>query len=197
VASELLQVGRFLVTRIALVLAMALAVGVTAAQAAESLDELLARGQQGDAAAQSKLGWMYATGEGVAQNYDEAVKWLRMAADQGNVAAEMNLAVSYAKGDGVTQDYAEAANWYRKAADQGNGAAQRNLGAMYVQGQGVPQDYVLAYVWFDIAAKTFSGAERDAVAKQRDLVASKLTPEQLLRAEQMLQAWKPSTPVTR
>jgi TPR repeat protein len=175
----------------------ALGVGATAARAEESLGALLARGQQGDAAAQSRLGWMYATGEGVAQDHDEAVRWLRKAASQGDIAAEINLAVSYAKGDGVAQDYAEAANWYRKAADQGNGAAQRNLGAMYAQGQGVPQDFVLAYVWFDIAAKTLSGTDGEAVAKQRDLAASRLTPEELLRATQMVQAWRPSTPVTK
>ena len=172
-------------------------VGLAAAHAQESLDQLLVRGQQGDATAQSKLGWMYATGDGVPQDHGEAVKWLRRAADQGNVAAEINLAVSYAKGNGVAQDYAEAANWYRKAADQGNGAAQRNLGAMYLEGQGVPQDYVLAYVWLDIAANTLSGADREAVTKERDLIATKLTPEQLLRATQMLHAWKPSTPATQ
>jgi len=43
------------------------------------------------AAAQSNLGLMYADGQGVAQNYAEAVRWCRLAADQGNAAAQSNL----------------------------------------------------------------------------------------------------------
>jgi TPR repeat protein len=40
--------------------------------------------EQGDARAQSQLGWFYGSGTGVEQNYAEAVKWYRMAAEQGN-----------------------------------------------------------------------------------------------------------------
>jgi uncharacterized protein len=173
----------------------ALVIGVvTAAPAQEPLNELLAQAERGDATAQSKLGWKYAKGEGVPQDHAEAVKWFRKAADQGNVAAQINLGVSYAKGEGVPQDYTEAAKWYRKAADQGNGVAQNNLGAMYAQGQGVTQDYTQAYVWFHRAASTLSGADRETALKERDLAASRLTPEQLMRAQQMAQDWKPTTP---
>jgi len=181
-----------------LFLAAALVIGaVTAAYPDEPLDQLLPRAERGDVAAQSELGWKYAKGDGVPQSYAEAVKWFRKAADQGNVAAQINLGVSYAKGDGVPQDYAEAAKWYRKAADQGNGTAQSTLGVMYVQGQGVQQDYVQAYVWFHLAASTLSGLERDAALKERDLAATRLTPEQLQRAQQMVQDWKPTTPSGR
>ena len=179
--------------RIFLAAALVIAV-VTAAHAEDSLDELLAHAQQGDATAQAKLGWKYAMGEGVPQDHAEAVKWFRKAADQGNVAAQINLGVSYAKGDGIPQDYAEAAKWYRKAADQGNAAAQITLGMMYAKGQGVPQDYMQAYVWFHLAASTHSGADREIAVKERDLAASKLTSEELTRAQQMAQDWKPTTP---
>ena len=39
---------------------------------------------QGSAQAQYKLGLMYQAGEGVSQNYAEAAKWFRKAADQGH-----------------------------------------------------------------------------------------------------------------
>ena len=39
--------------------------------------------EQGDAAAQYNLGWMYRFGKGVQQNYSKAVKWYRKAAEQG------------------------------------------------------------------------------------------------------------------
>jgi uncharacterized protein len=178
-----------------IILVAALVIGVvTAARAEEPLNELLAQAERGDATAQSKLGWKYAKGDGVPQDSAEAVKWFRKAADQGNVAAQINLGVSYAKGEGVPQDYTEAAKWYRKAADQGNGAAQNTLGAMYAQGQGVTQDYVQAYVWFHLAASMQSGVDRETAVKERDLAARRLTPEELMRAQQMAQDWKPTTP---
>ena len=65
------------------------------------------------------------------QNYAEAVKWYRLAADQGDASAQYNLGVMYANGQGVPQNHAEAVKWYRLAADQGNASAQFNLGDMY------------------------------------------------------------------
>ena len=51
--------------------------------ASELVDSLKSVAEQGDATAQSSLGYMYATGEGVPQNDAEAVRWYRMAAEQG------------------------------------------------------------------------------------------------------------------
>ena len=58
--------------------------------------------------AQYNLGIMYAKGQGVPQDYAEAVKWYRLAADQGIPTAQNNLGFMYAKGEGVPQDYSEA-----------------------------------------------------------------------------------------
>lgn len=97
--------------------------------------------EQGNAWAQSILGAMYDSGQGVAQDYKEAMRLYRLAANQGNALAQYNLAVMYDVGKGVPHDYTEAVKWYRLAADQGNAQAQYNLGVLYDQGQGVPQDY--------------------------------------------------------
>lgn len=43
--------------------------------------------EQGDALAQSQLGFMYAMGQGVFRNYAEAAKWYRKAAEQGHSEA--------------------------------------------------------------------------------------------------------------
>ena len=67
------------------------------------------------------LGWMYANGEGVEQDKEEAVKWYRKAAEQGNADAQNTLGVMYDKGEGVEQDKEEAVKWFRKAAEQGDG----------------------------------------------------------------------------
>ena len=54
------------------------------------------------------------------QDYAEAVRWHRLAAEQGNASAQNNLGFMYGIGRGVPQDYAEAVRWYRLAAEQGN-----------------------------------------------------------------------------
>ena len=59
------------------------------------LDELKARAVDGDAEAQLDLSRMYENGEGVAQDYKEAAKWYRLAADQGNAQAQYGLGGAY------------------------------------------------------------------------------------------------------
>ncbi|MBM7562709.1 tetratricopeptide repeat protein [Fusibacter tunisiensis] len=106
-----------------------------------------------DALAQFDLGLCYENGDGVAQDYEEAVKWYKKAAEQGHVEAQFNLGLCHENGDGVNQDYEEAANWYRKAAEQGHSDAQNNLGALFVSGDGVAQDYEEAVKWYNKAAE--------------------------------------------
>ena len=60
-------------------------------------------------------------------NYAEAVKWYRKAAEQGHAEAQYALGYSYQYGHGVAQDDEEAATWYRKAAEQGHEAARQEL----------------------------------------------------------------------
>ncbi len=59
---------------------------------------------QGYAGAQHKLGVMYATGRGVAQDYLEAVEWYRLAANQGYALSLKSLGIIYAQGEGVGRD---------------------------------------------------------------------------------------------
>ena len=74
--------------------------------------------------AQTNLGFLYANGRGVAQDYVEAARWYRKAADQGYADAQTGLGVLFDKGLGVAQDSAEAERWFRKAA---RGASPRPL----------------------------------------------------------------------
>jgi TPR repeat protein len=109
--------------------------------------------ENGDAIAQYNLGVNYATGQGVATNLVEAIKWYHKAADQGNATAQRLLGVYYYNGwGGLTVDYAEAAKWYRKAADQNEITAEWCLGDCYAKGQGVPLDYEEAVKWYRKAA---------------------------------------------
>ncbi|MGL5660576.1 MAG: tetratricopeptide repeat protein, partial [Aeromonas sp.] len=49
--------------------------------------------EQGNAAAQYRLGVKYANGQDVPQNYQQALDWLHKAAEQGNPSAQYNLAL--------------------------------------------------------------------------------------------------------
>ena len=95
---------------------------------------ILAEARNGDAEAQSILGFMYDTGKGVPQDYAEAVKWYRKAAHQGFAEAQYNLGLMYYLGHGVPQDYKMAVKWYTKAAEQGDAIAQFELGLVYELG---------------------------------------------------------------
>jgi membrane protein YqaA with SNARE-associated domain len=132
------------------VLAAAMAGRAQAQTAADpEIERLTAAAEQGDAAAQVKLGMHYYTGRGRRSppDYAEALKWFRLAADQGNAEAQDRIGMMYYAGRGVAQDYAEAARWYRLAAQQGNEHAQSQLMQMYQGGVGVPRDYQESKKW--------------------------------------------------
>ena len=90
---------------------------------AVALQEWRPFAEQGDADAQTFLGFMYYEGRGVPQDYQEAVKWYRLAAEQGNASAQNNLGVMYSKGQVVPQDYIKAHAWLNLAASLGEESA--------------------------------------------------------------------------
>ncbi|HTS30642.1 MAG TPA: SEL1-like repeat protein [Bryobacteraceae bacterium] len=99
-----------------------------------------------------RRGLQAADGIGRPQDYVDAAKYYRKAAESGYVPAQYNLAYLYENGLGVMQDFAQAAAWYRKAADQGDAEAQNNLGTLYSTGQGVPHDDAEAVRLYSLAA---------------------------------------------
>ena len=108
---------------------------------------------QENAMAQYNLGLMYAKGEGLMQDYPQALFWLRKAAERGVALAYFNLGVMYDNGLGAAQDYPQAVVLYRQAAEKGVAQAQYNLAVMYESGLGVAQDYVQAMAWYRKAAE--------------------------------------------
>src|SRR5215831_1010791 len=164
---------------------------------ATALHEWLPLAQQGDAPAQYNLGLMYLKGQGVSQDFGQAMQWFRRAADQGDAPAQYNLGLMYTNGRGVPQNSAEALRWYRRAADQGHADAQATLGLMYYLGQGAPQDFVQAYFWLTLAAALFPpGTAYDGAVRARDYVVQEMTPSQLAQGQALARTWqlKPETP---
>ena len=72
---------------------------------------MLRLARRGDARAQTYLGFMYATGMGVPQNFREAAYWMRLAADRGRPEAQYLLGLMYDKGQGVASDFIRAEAW--------------------------------------------------------------------------------------
>ena len=148
------------------------------------------RAEQGDALAQGQLGSMYDTGQGVPQDYTEAVRWYRLAAEQGHAGAQYNLGVRYSNGEGVPQDYTEAVRWHRLAAEQDIPVAQYSLSVMYGSGQGVPQDFVEAHKWVNLAASRIYVSFQKRYAEARDALAKQMTPAQLAEAQLLAREWQ-------
>ena len=137
----------------------------------------------------------YASGKGVPNDYVEAAKWYRLAAEQGYAGAQFALGYIYEGGRDLPKDYVEAAKWYRLAAEQGDVDAQCFMGVMYGTGKGVPKDDVEAYKWFNLAAAQ-RRIRRDLLhanaARERDTIGKRMTPEQIAEAQKLSSEWKPT-----
>ena len=144
--------------------------------------------EQGDARAQTVLGLIYKRGRADPQ----AGQWLRRAAMQGDGIAQFHFGIMYAEGRSVPQSYSEAVKWYRLAADQGIGQAMFNLGVLYARGEGVSASNIMAHMWFNLAAAHFSASEprnREEAVQNRDLIASKMKPDEVAKAQEKAREW--------
>ena len=62
---------------------------------------------------------MYDNGRGVRQDYTEAVKWFKKAAENGSAGGQLKLGLSYLFGLGIQKDRTLAKEWFGKACDNG------------------------------------------------------------------------------
>jgi TPR repeat protein len=70
----------------------------------------------GDTTSMLGIGWLYADGRGVPQDYAKAREWYEKAAAKDNDDAMVNIGLLYGNGRGVPQDYMKAREWFEKAA---------------------------------------------------------------------------------
>ncbi|MDF1750199.1 MAG: tetratricopeptide repeat protein [Alphaproteobacteria bacterium] len=98
---------------------------IVTVQAAD-ITALKAGAEAGQAEAQYSLGLAYESGEGVAQDDFEAVRWLRAAAERDYPPAALDLGWMLANGYGVSKDIDQAYFWFVRAAALGaEGAADQ------------------------------------------------------------------------
>jgi TPR repeat protein len=120
---------------------------------------------QGDAAAQANLGFVYSNGVGVPRNYAEGVKWYKEAADQGDATAMGNLGFMYLNGLGVPRDFVLAHMWSNLAVSRHPTSEQER--------------------------QESTKRNRDVGARNRDLAADRMTPSQIAEAQKLAREWKP------
>lgn len=146
--------------------------------------------EQSYSEAQFELGVMYYEGQGVPQNYKRMIKWYTLAAKQGVSEAQFDLGIMYNRGKGVAQDSNRAVKWITMAADQGHRLAQLKLTVMYGKGeQGIPQDYIRAHMWANIMDASHIRLNSRNIPSSRDLLALKMTPEQIEQAQEKASDW--------
>lgn len=109
--------------------------------------------EQGQASAQTYLGYLYMNGINLDEDLKEGLRLTQLAADQGNITAIRNLGWFYENGSGVAVDKKEAMKWYEKAAAAGSVDALLSLGYLLSKKQsGDVYDAVGATQYFKKAA---------------------------------------------
>lgn len=119
---------------------------------AGEVEDLQAKADGGEVAAQVELAARHAAGRGVEKDAGKAAGWYARAAEQGDLEACMALGRLHLGGRGLPKNSAEAAKWFRLAAERGNRAAQCQLARMHLAGAGLAKDEVEAFKWAKLSA---------------------------------------------
>lgn len=109
---------------------------------------------QGYSEAQYNVGWCYFNGYGVEADQEEAMRWIRLAAEQEYALALDAMWQGYYFGTkGLPHDYKQAADWMEKAIAKGEQMPQFYLATLYLEGKGVEADTVKALSLFTQSAE--------------------------------------------
>ena len=131
-----------------------------------------------------------------AGHFAKSMELLLPLAKDGNPNAQYRVGVMHAHGQAASLNQAEAVKWFLLSAAQGNADAQLALGNEYAiggyGGVGIERDAPEAYFWLVLAIENKATNKRslDSATQMRDLIAGKLTPEQLAKVEKRLADWR-------
>ena len=128
-----------------------------------------------------------------AGRYGDAVSIWKRASREGDSVSQFNLGRLYESGIGIKQNYEAAVIYYLSAAKKSHPYAQGSVAVLYAYGRGVPQDYVQSYVWSTLAAANYpkwARDERSAAIRNRDIVAARMSAQELLAAQRAIEELK-------
>lgn len=110
-----------------LILALTLLYIWTKPKSSSNFAKIRKTAETGDVHAQNQLGTMYGSGDGIKQDYLEALYWFKLAAEQNYAKAQNNVGIIYFEGQGVPQDYVMAYLWFSRANANGHKLAHEKL----------------------------------------------------------------------
>ena len=97
----------------------------------EGLPLLRQGAQKGSVDAMKRLSRLYASGEGVKQDFHAAFEWMQKAAKTGDTEAEYYTGLAYAQALGVEKDREKARQWLSRSASGGNQSATAVLNSLH------------------------------------------------------------------
>jgi uncharacterized protein len=129
-----------------------------------ALEELKKAAGAGDANGQFYLGEIYDKGRGVPQDFAEAAKWYRAAADQNQVDAQEVLCTRYFFGQAtLPKDPTQAVKYCPGAAKAGKEYAAFLAGYLFERGQGTTADPKKAAEYYKISAEKGNVSAQEAL----------------------------------
>jgi TPR repeat protein len=143
-------------------------------------------------------------------NKDQAIRWLKRAADNGHPIAQSTLSLVLEQGgpdfhvSPSQVDYKEVYKYLRLAAEQGFASAQLGLATAYQNGYGIEQSPVDAYMWFLLALNRMENTQKTrhteltitVIESALKTMESKnqISPEQIKNAKKRASDWEKSHP---
>jgi TPR repeat protein len=101
-----------------------------------------------------KVGSYYMKGlGGIEKNFQEGVRYYRLAIEKDNSDAMNSLGIAYLDGLGVEKDPQKAITYYKMGSEKGNAYAAFNLATCYRYGKGVPIDMKEAVRFYRLSAE--------------------------------------------
>lgn len=152
-----------------------------------SPSELINQAKAGNQQAQFFLAKRYQKGQGIAQNYQQAINWYTTAAKQNIAPAQLNLAMMYIRGEGVQPNAQQARYWLEKAAKLGDNRASYTL-AMLDEKE---RKLVDAYKWYDLAARDgmLSNEVRTRAQSKIGQLALNMSSQDIANARSRADSW--------
>lgn len=156
----------------------------------KDFERYLRAANEGDVNAQTNLGAIYWGQRG---EYDEGVRWWRVAAAAGDCSAQAFLGQAYETGRGVRTNMTLAAHWYELAANQGNTLAMLLLSYLRLDPMNTwkTRDLVEAYKWYEVLARVDPFPD---LKNRRRALSDEMSAAQLARAKRLADKWLKAHP---
>ncbi len=128
--------------------------------------EAFERAASGDPEALDAMGYLNASGIGMAPDSDQSIAWYRKAVDAGSLGGLIDLGIALNSGHGIPKDSAMAFALWERAVERGSTDAMDLLGQLLVVGaEGVERNPVRASVLFQRAAEAGNAKAAEALGK--------------------------------